>query len=160
MVLYSAFYMAQKYFLLKKYMHMYIRRDGGRKIFVGYVMQMFYGRIPMRVNRNQREPLKPKKHFLYDGFQTYQYNSPDLRTWRMDVSERNPNKKDPLMFARENKEKCTDLAEQEVQRVRSAKVYFALEVMFSRERDGQRQKIRHFFHYKNNQPHLFMRPAG
>ena len=78
----------------------------------------------------------------------------------MDVSERNSNKKDPLMFARENKEKCTDLAEQEVQRVRSAKVYFALEVMFSRERDGQRQEIRHFFHDKNNQPHLFMRPAG
>jgi len=35
----------------------------------------------------------------------------------MDVSERNPNNKDLLMFARENKEKFTDLAEQEVQRL-------------------------------------------
>ena len=62
------------------------------------------------------------------------------------------------MFARENNEKFTDLAEQEVERLTSPKVSFALEVMFSRERDGERQDIRHFFRDKNNQPHLFMRP--
>jgi len=122
------------------------------------VLQMFYSPIPMRENRNQREPLEPEKHPLFDGFQTHQYNSPDLRTWRMDVSERNPNKKDLLMFARENKEKFTNLAQQEVQRLKSAKVSFALKVKFSRERDRKMQDIRHFFRDKNNQPHLFMRP--
>jgi len=112
----------------------------------------------MRENRNQREPLEPEKHQLYDGFQTYQYNSPDIRTWRMDVSERNPNNKDLLRFAKENKEKFTDLAEQGIQRLKSAKVSFALDVKFSRERDGKTQDINHFFRDKNSQPHLFIRP--
>jgi len=122
------------------------------------VLQMFYGPILMMENRNQSEPLEPEKHPLYDRFQTYQYNSPDLHTWRMDVSERNPNNKDLLRFARENKEKFTDLAEQEIKRLKSAKVSFALEVNFSRERDRKTQEVKHFFRDKINQPNLFMRP--
>ena len=42
----------------------------------------------------------------------------------MDVSERNPNNKDLLMFARENKEKITDLVEQEIQKLKCVKVSF------------------------------------
>jgi len=122
------------------------------------VLQMFYGPIPMRVKENQREPLESQKVPVFGWFQTCQYNNPDLNTWRMDVSERNPYKKDMLMFARENKEKFTNLAEQEVQRLKSAKVSFALEVKFSRERDGKTQDMKHFFRDKNNQPFLFMTP--
>ena len=122
------------------------------------VLQMFYGRIPTGVNRNQRKPLEPQKVAVFGRFQTYQYNNPDLRTWGMDLSERNQYKKDLLMSARENKEKFTDLAEQEVQRLKSGKVSVALEVKFSREREGKTQDMKHFFRDKNNQPFLFMTP--
>jgi len=144
-------------FLLNKYLHsIYAEMAAAR--YSSDVLQMFYGPIPMRVKGNQREPLKPQKLPVFGRFQTYQYNNPDLRTWRMDVSERNPNNKDLLIFARENKEKFTDLAEQEVQRLKSAKVSFALEVKFSRESDGKTQEMKHFFRDKTNQPNLFMRP--
>ena len=75
----------------------------------------------------------------------------------MDVSERNPDRSDILVFARENKEKFADLVEQELQRLKSAKVSFALEAKFSIERDGKTQEIMHYFHGKNNQPYLFIR---
>jgi len=58
------------------------------------------------------------------GFKYPKYLQEWLRVWRMDVSERNPNNKDLLMFARENKEKITDLVEQEIQKLKCVKVSF------------------------------------
>jgi len=55
------------------------------------------------------------------GFKYPKYLQEWLRVWRMDVSERNPNNKDLLMFARENKEKITDLVEQEIQKLKCLK---------------------------------------
>ena len=111
---------------------------------------MFYGRIPTGVNRNQRKPLEPQKVAVFGRFQTYQYNNPDLRTWGMDLSERNQYKKDLLMSARENKEKFTDLAEQEVLKLKSVKVSFGLQVKFSIERNGETQHESLFWKRKRN----------
>ena len=87
------------------------------------VLQMFYGPIPREEKTNLPEPLKPDFTALYDGFQISQNNFQEwLRVWRMDISERNPNKKDLLTLARENKEKITDLVEQETQRLNSVKL--------------------------------------
>jgi len=73
----------------------------------------------------------------------------------MDISETNPNNKDIFRFARENKEKFTDLAEQEILKFKNVNVSFALEVKFSRERDGERQNMKHYF--ENNKPYIFNR---
>ena len=55
----------------------------------------------------------------------------------MDISKTNPNNEDLFRFARENKEKFTDLAEQEILKLKNVKVSFALEVKFSIERNGE-----------------------
>ena len=73
----------------------------------------------------------------------------------MDISESNPNKKDLLTFARENKEKITDLVEQEAQRLNSVKVSFGLQVKFSIERNEETQYMEHYF--KEDKPHVFER---
>jgi len=71
----------------------------------------------------------------------------------MAVSERNPNNKDLLKFARENKEKITDLVKQETQWLNSVKVGFGLQVKFSIERNGETQFMEHYF--KDDEPHVF-----
>jgi len=73
----------------------------------------------------------------------------------MDISERNPNNKDLLKFARENKEKITDLVGQETQRLNSVKVSFGLQVKFSIERNDETQFMEHYF--KDDEPHVFKR---
>ena len=120
------------------------------------VRQRFYGQIPREERTNLPEPLTPEVHALYDGFQISQNNFQEwLRVWRMGVSERNPNNKDLLRFARENKEKITDLVEQETLRLNSVKVSFGLQVKFSIERDDQTQFMEHYF--KDDEPHVFKR---
>ena len=77
------------------------------------------------------------------------------RVWRMAVSEENPNNKDLLVFARKNKEKFTDLVENEIQKLKSVKVSFGLQIEFSIERDGETQYMEHYF--RENEPHVFNR---
>ena len=120
------------------------------------VLQMFYGPIPRGRNRDLPQLLTPRPIVRYDGFQITQNNFKEwLRVWRMDVSETNPNNKDLFRFARENKEKFTDLVEQEILKQKNVKVSFALEVKFSRERDGETQDMKHYFENKN--PYIFNR---
>ena len=73
----------------------------------------------------------------------------------MDVSKTNPNNKDLLMFARENKTKFTDLVKQEILKLNSVKVSFGLQVKFSIERNGETQHMEHYFNEK--EPHVFNR---
>jgi len=121
------------------------------------VLQMFYGRITREENRNLPEPLERDLTVLYDGFKIYQNNFEEwLRVWRMDVSEENPNNKDLLMLARENKEKFTDLVEREILKLKSVKVSFGLQVKFSIERNGETQHMRHYFG-KEKETHVFSR---
>ena len=120
-------------------------------------MQMFYGPIPNEEKRNLPEPLEPDLTVLYDGFKIYQNNFEEwLRVWRMDVSQENPNNKDLLMFAKENKEKFTDLVEQEILKLKSVKVSFGLQVKFSIERNGETQHMSHYFG-KEKETHVFNR---
>ena len=73
----------------------------------------------------------------------------------MDVSKTNPNNKDLLMFARENKAKFTDLVKQEILKLNSVKVSFGLQVKFSIEKNGETQHMKHYF--KEEEPHVFNR---
>ena len=120
------------------------------------VLQMFYGSTPKEKNLNLPQTLKPNYVVLYDGFLISQNNFQDwLRVWRMDVSEENPNNKDLFVFARETKEKFTDLFENEIRKLKSVKVSFGLQVEFSIERDGGTQYMEHYF--RENELHVFNR---
>ena len=117
-----------------------------------------YDPIPNEENRNL-----PKPNFaLRDEFIIYQNNFQEwLRVWRMDTSEENPNKKDLLMFAKENKEKFTDLVEQEIQRLENVKIGFGLDVKFKRERDGEPQPpMEHYFRTSKENPYVFFKYDG
>ena len=59
------------------------------------------------------------------------------------------------MFKRENKEKYTNLIEQEILKLGSVKVSFGLKVNFEIERNGETQEISHYF--KEDQSHVFNR---
>ena len=119
------------------------------------VLQRYYGRIDEAI-QNLPVPLVPRQIPRYDGFQITQNNFHEwLRVWRMDVSETNPNRRDIFKFARENKEKFTDLVEQAILELKNVKVGFGLEVKFTIERDGVTQTMKHYF--KSNRPLIFNR---
>ena len=124
--------------------------------FSSNVLQKFYGPIAREQNRNLPQPLQPERVPLRDGFKISQSNFQEwLRVWIMDISKTNPNNKDILVFARENKEKYTNLIEQETLKLGSVKVSFGLQVHFEIERDGKTQEMTHYF--KEDQPHVFNR---
>ena len=103
--------------------------------FSSNVLQMFYGPITREQNRNLPQPLEPELVVLYEVFNISQINFQEwLRVLIMDVSKTNPNNKDLLMFARENKAKFTDLVKQEILKLNSVKVSFGLQVKFSIEK--------------------------
>ena len=120
------------------------------------VMQIFYGPITEEENRNIPEPLKPERVLTRDGFRISQSNFQEwLCVWLMTVSQTNPNNKDIYMFKNANKEKYTNLIEQEILKLGSVKVSFGLKVNFEIERNGETQEMSHYF--KEDQPHVFTR---
>jgi len=144
----------QKIFLLEECMLSIYCADMAAARYSSDVLQAFYDPIPREERTNLPEPLTPKFHTLYDGFQISQNNFQEwLCVWRMAISERNPNNKDLLRFARENKEKITDLVEQETLRLNSIKVSFGLQVKFSIERNDETQFMEHYF--KEDEMHVF-----
>ena len=122
--------------------------------FSSNVLEKFYSPLTREQNRNLPQPLQPELVPLYDVFKISQSNFQEwLRVWIMNVSKTNPNNKDILVFERENKEKFTDLVEQEILKLGSVKVSFGLQVQFEIERNGTTQEMTHYF--KEDQPHVF-----
>ena len=110
--------------------------------FSSNVLQNFYSPLSRGQNRNLSEPLQPELVPVRDVFKISQSNFQEwLRVWIMDVSKTNPNNKDIFMFARENKEKFTDLIEQETLKLGSVKVSFGLQVHFEIERNGRNDAL-------------------
>ena len=124
--------------------------------FSSNVLQTFYGSIAREQNRNLPKPLQPERVPVRDVFKISQSNFQGwLRVWIMNVSQTNPNNKDIYMFKNANKEKYTNLIEQEIQKLGSVKVSFGLKVNFKIERNGETQEMSHYF--KEDQPHVFTR---
>ena len=99
--------------------------------FSSNVLKTFYGSITEEENRNLSQPLQPERTILRDGFKISQSNFQEwLRVWIMNVSQTNPNNKDIYMFKNANKEKYTNLIEQEILKLGSVKVSFGLKVNF------------------------------
>ena len=93
--------------------------------FSSNVLEKFHSPLSREQNRNLPQPLRPELVPLRDGFKISQSNFQEwLCVWIMDVSKTNPNNKDILVFARENKEKYTNLIEQEILKLGSVKVSF------------------------------------
>ena len=124
--------------------------------FSSNVLENFYSPLSRGQNRNLPQPLQPELVPLRDGFKISQSNFQEwLRVWIMDVSKTNPNNKDILMFERENKEKYTNLIEQEILKLGSVKVSFGLKINFEIERNDKTEEMTHYF--KEDQPHVFNR---
>jgi len=118
--------------------------------------------LPIDPTPNEENRNLPKPNFaLRDEFIINQNNFQGwLRVWRMDISEENPNKTDIFMFAKENKEKFTDLVEQEIKRLENVKIGFGFDVKFKRERDGKTQPMEHYFRTSKEDPYVFFKYDG
>ena len=124
--------------------------------FSSNVLQTFYSPITREENRNLPQPLQPERVPVRDVFKISQTNFQEwLRVWIMNVSQTNPNNKDIYMYKNANKEKYTNLIEQEILKLGSVKVSFGLKVNFEIERNGETQEMSHYF--KEDQPHVFTR---
>jgi len=118
------------------------------------VLQLFYGPIPMSENRNLPEPLSPDVTVRYDGFKISQNNFKEwLRVWRMVYPEQIQTIK-TFLGLQKNKEKFTNLVEQEILKLKNVKVSFALEVKFSIERNGETQHMKHYFENDRQTAHF------
>ena len=152
-----ALYIIQKcpriIFHLNNYPHLYIGEMAAAR-FSSNVLQTFYSKTTREQNRNLPEPLQPERVVVRDGFSISQSNFQEwLRVWSMNVSITNPNNHDIFKFKDANKEKYTNLIEQEILKLGSVKVSFGLKVNFETERNGETQEMSHYF--KEDQPHVF-----
>ena len=121
------------------------------------LLQMFYGPIAEQENAGLSQPLEPDVVEIDDIFiLAHRKNFQEwLRVWKMVVSRRNVNNNDLLAFARENKEKFTNVVENEIKELNSVKVNFGMKAEFSIIRNDERQTMQHYF--QENQPHVFNR---
>ena len=119
------------------------------------VLLMFYGPIAKQENAGLPQPLIPEAIevdgvFILarrDNFHEW------LRVWKMVVSEQNPFNNDLLAFARENKEKFTNIIRNEIEALRSVKLSFGLKAEFSIVRNDERQTMQ--LYVLENEPHIF-----
>ena len=105
------------------------------------VLESFYGPIS-RENLRLPEPSNGVVDPVLDEFELNQNNFGEwLREWRMNVSqEKNPNRGDLNMFEIGNRTKIIDLIKQEIQKLKSVRVSFQMQVKFSREETVQWKK--------------------
>ena len=123
------------------------------------VLQMFYGPIPARENRNLPRAMEPDHIVNYDVFLMFpSLFHEQLRVWKMTVSSGNPNNNDLLVFARGNKAKVTELVETEILRFKKIKVDFGFKVKFSIERNGETEYMEYYF--REEDPHIFNRNSN
>ena len=119
------------------------------------VLQMFYGEIPVEVNRRLRRALNPRVLEIEDVFFTSQNNYYEwLRVWKMIVSERNPHNKDLFAFERAQKESFTQLIKRELEELKNIKVSLEMKVKFKKgNEEGEIQYIENYF--REDHPGVF-----
>ena len=88
------------------------------------VLRMFYGPIAEQENAGLPQPLIPEAIEVDDVFILARGDDfrEWLRVWKMVISEQNLFNNDHLAFARENKEKFTNIIRNEIKSLRSMKV--------------------------------------
>ena len=121
------------------------------------VLRMFYGPIAEQENANLPQPLESDVVEIDDVFILPRRNNfrEWLRVWKMVVSAENVNNNDLLAFARENKEKFSNVVENKIKELNSVKVSFGMKAEFSIIRNDEIQTMEHYF--QENEPHVFNR---
>ena len=120
------------------------------------VLRIFYGPIAEQENAGLPQPLIPEAIEVDDVFILARRDDfrEWLRVWKMVFSEQNLFNNDLLAFARENKEKFTNIIRNEIKSLRSMKGSFGLKAEFSIVRESdERQTMQHYF--QENEPHIF-----
>lgn len=101
------------------------------------VLEMFSSPINEDENPNLPQPLQPPDVFFLARNNFHEW----LHVWKMELSDRNPQKSDLVEFARANKEKFVGLVEREIRDLNSVKVSFEVKVQFSGEKQNGEKKI-------------------
>ena len=104
------------------------------------VLEMFYGEIPQEDNKRLRPPIRRRRRL---DFEIVRNNFDQwLRVWKMRVPGGN---RDLLKFFQKTKPRFIDVCTEEVQALRSVKVQFGLLVSFYIDRNGEVQRMEHYF---------------
>ena len=121
------------------------------------VLRMFYGPIAEQETQTclNNWNLKLLKKMTFSCWPAEINFREWLRVWKMVISVENVNNNDLLAFAREVKEKFTNVVENEIKELNSVKVRFGLKAEFSIIRNDEIQTMQRYF--QENEPHVFNR---
>ena len=108
--------------------------------FSGDVLEMFYGPILQEENQRLMPPIRPRRRLDFE-IERNNFNQ-WLRVWKMRVPGGN---RDLLKFFEKTKPRFIDVCREEVQALRSVKVQFGLLVRFYIDRNGEVQRMEHYF---------------
>ena len=104
------------------------------------VLEMFYGSISQEENQRLRSPIRPRRRL---DFEIEQNNFNQwLRVWKMRVPGGNRNL---LKFFQKTKNRFEDVCREEVKALSSVKIQFALLVRFYINRNGDVERMEHYF---------------
>ena len=104
------------------------------------VLKMFYGRILQEDNQRQRPPIRPRRRLDFE-LQRNNFNQ-WLRVWKMSVPGGN---RDFLKFFQKTKRRFEDVCREEIKALRSVKINFGLLVSFYINRNGEVERMGHYF---------------
>ena len=104
------------------------------------VLEMFYGTILQEDNQRLRSPIRPRRRLDFE-IERNNFNQ-WLRVWKMRVPGGN---RDILKFFQKTKNRFEDVCREEVKELRSVKIQFALLVRFYINRNGEVERMEHYF---------------
>ena len=116
------------------------------------VLEMFYGPISQEENARTEPPSIPRRgdfDFILERNNLDEW----LRTWKMVVPFTYEFKADLLRFAQKTKSRFEEVVEYEIKKLKSVKTQFALNVRFSKTRDGEKEEMDHYF--RQSDPAIF-----
>ena len=104
------------------------------------VLEMFYGPILQEENQRLMSPIRPRRRLDFE-IEINNFNQ-WLRVWKMRVPGGN---RDILKFFQKTKNRFADVCREEVQALRSVKIQFGLLVSFYTDRNGEVERMQHYF---------------
>ena len=108
--------------------------------FLRDVLENFYGKISKEDNERLKPPIRPSRRL---DFELVQNNFNHwLRVWKMRVPGGN---RDLLKFFQKTKRRFEEVCRKEVNELRSVKVNFGLVVRFYINRNGEVERMEHYF---------------
>ena len=104
------------------------------------VLEMFYGEILQEENQRLMSPIRPRRRLDFE-IERNNFNQ-WFRVWKMRVPGGN---RDLLKFFQKTKNRFEDVCREEVKKLRSVKINFGLLVSFYINRNGEVERMEHYF---------------